>query len=753
MSVSSYGSEYLFPENSDTPDNSFTVNGRAVSEQEYSAAIGERSQEVVDGIHFDSETFISQGSFDTVPALLEELLHRINNPVSAPTPGTTPAAYSRYSINEEPFTWLGKSPEEIAGITGGYSNTTDYQGGIGFRYWDYWFFFDETMENYSEIPSGKATLFISLLYNIIIGIQDYIDTAELDILFGQQGQTFEDDVDEFGRYYLYRYSRLYEYGGTSITIMFDEIVNGSYIPSNAEIWVTLTADRFTSPNPASQYGRDHPSEGNNIADAPDRVREITDPDSAEKVIEEVITSMTPEQRESGDALDDTALFLERAVRRGAQRTISHGSHEIDSDMLAELADTAADIWTNASTTLEDENIDLLRDIRTGATIISDERENLRVEFPDDISDIGLDSITVETDFVSVTLANDAIHIDSEIEVRNLNIDGDSERSGENRRIGLFTFWSVGVIILALGIWFLFTKLDYRFPAWIVPAICGVAVGINAFTFIFGIGFGQRDSFGGLSRERITDTIEVIMSEGMNATVSLPATEAEKDILVLLNQDGVPQPSKYNHVTGTIETKIDESGVYILKEFSVDYNDIEHKSEMMKEAINALASRNIMTGNVEGAFNPDDLITRAEFISAAIRVFDMLDHEAVSSFIDVSRSDWYYTAVATAESENIMGGFADNTFRGNANILKDLLVVTTSNMLVEQMGYLVPFDIEGELAKFSDRDRIEQWSEDGVALAAQSNILIYRTDGQFAPKSTMTRGDAAIILYRVFNKIW
>jgi hypothetical protein len=70
-----------------------------------------------------------------------------------------------------------------------------------------------------------------------------------------------------------------------------------------------------------------------------------------------------------------------------------------------------------------------------------------------------------------------------------------------------------------------------------------------------------------------------------------------------------------------------------------------------------------------------------------------------------------------------------------------------------MGYLIPSDIEAELARYADRAEIEPWSEDKIALATQSNILIYRIDGLFAPKSTMTRGDAAIVLYRVFNKVW
>jgi hypothetical protein len=132
---------------------------------------------------------------------------------------------------------------------------------------------------------------------------------------------------------------------------------------------------------------------------------------------------------------------------------------------------------------------------------------------------------------------------------------------------------------------------------------------------------------------------------------------------------------------------------------------------------------------------------------------MLDYNASSSFVDVSRSDWFYPAVATAEKEGIISSSEDNIFMGNTLIPKDLMVVITANMLIEQMGYLIPGDIEAVLARYLDRYAIEPWSEDGVALTTHSNVLIYRTDGLFAPKSLMTRGDAAIILYRAFNKVW
>jgi hypothetical protein len=58
-----------------------------------------------------------------------------------------------------------------------------------------------------------------------------------------------------------------------------------------------------------------------------------------------------------------------------------------------------------------------------------------------------------------------------------------------------------------------------------------------------------------------------------------------------------------------------------------------------------------------------------------------------------------------------------------------------------------------LASYTDRAAIPGWALADIALATWENLVVKRTDGTFKPAFTMTRGDAAIILYRLFNKIW
>jgi hypothetical protein len=134
-------------------------------------------------------------------------------------------------------------------------------------------------------------------------------------------------------------------------------------------------------------------------------------------------------------------------------------------------------------------------------------------------------------------------------------------------------------------------------------------------------------------------------------------------------------------------------------------------------------------------------------------FDMLDFNVQTNFVDLNPSDWFFHAIATAENEGLIGGFYDSTFRGEIDMPKDQLVVVAANTLMERMGYHVPANIENILMVYLDRLLLAEWSEDGIALATASNVVMFRTDSLFAPQSIKTRGDAAIVLYRVFSRVW
>lgn len=68
-----------------------------------------------------------------------------------------------------------------------------------------------------------------------------------------------------------------------------------------------------------------------------------------------------------------------------------------------------------------------------------------------------------------------------------------------------------------------------------------------------------------------------------------------------------------------------------------------------------------------------------------------------------------------------------------------------------MGYIEPTNTANYLAKYTDS--VAGWAQGGVALATRENLVIPRVDGTFKGAGSMTQGDAAIIIYRLFQKTW
>jgi hypothetical protein len=76
-----------------------------------------------------------------------------------------------------------------------------------------------------------------------------------------------------------------------------------------------------------------------------------------------------------------------------------------------------------------------------------------------------------------------------------------------------------------------------------------------------------------------------------------------------------------------------------------------------------------TARLRRSFDGDGFITRAEYAAILVRALGIPEGGA-SSFSDVGSSDWYCGAVSAAVQYGIIKGYADGTFRPNANITRE-----------------------------------------------------------------------------------
>lgn len=250
------------------------------------------------------------------------------------------------------------------------------------------------------------------------------------------------------------------------------------------------------------------------------------------------------------------------------------------------------------------------------------------------------------------------------------------------------------------------------------------------------------------------TVKVSLPNGRTTnsiTVSLPSDNGDTTYQAVVSTDGQATASKYNPATTTMDGKINTSGAYTVKSNEKDFTDIANKSAEMQTAIRYLSSKGIINGTTATTFSPDGSINRAEIATLLVKALGKLDSTATTSFSDVSKSNWYYTAAASSQRHGIINGYEDNTFRGTTNISKVQIVAVSSRVLTKEMSYKAPNNPSTYLTKY--KDSIDSWAQPEVALATRENLIVYRTDGTFSGDENMTRGDAAIIIYRLFQRIW
>jgi len=155
---------------------------------------------------------------------------------------------------------------------------------------------------------------------------------------------------------------------------------------------------------------------------------------------------------------------------------------------------------------------------------------------------------------------------------------------------------------------------------------------------------------------------------------------------------------------------------------------------------------IVTGYPDGTFKPDGSVTRAEFASMLMRGVKPADEGMQLVFKDKDKiGNWAVKAVQQAVKLGIITGYADGTFRPNANITHAEMI----SMVIRASG--LPMGDEQKTG-FADDADIPKWSKPAVSKAEETGIIIVGglPDGIFAPKALTTRAEATSAIVRMLT---
>ncbi|PID01612.1 Parasporal protein [Sporosarcina sp. P2] len=162
------------------------------------------------------------------------------------------------------------------------------------------------------------------------------------------------------------------------------------------------------------------------------------------------------------------------------------------------------------------------------------------------------------------------------------------------------------------------------------------------------------------------------------------------------------------------------------------------SKHFAEAVNDLASRNIIGGYPDGTFRPNDSITRGQAAAIIVKMTKLSTTNIKDpKFKDVSTANGYYKAIAVLAEKGVINGYGDGRFGPNDSITR------------AQMASIIIKAFELPLYRDPDygfKDVVHKnGHRDGIYSLYQLGLTTGTSPTTFSPNATITRGQAAKLL--------
>ncbi|WP_438348135.1 endo-1,4-beta-xylanase [Paenibacillus sp. FA6] len=205
-------------------------------------------------------------------------------------------------------------------------------------------------------------------------------------------------------------------------------------------------------------------------------------------------------------------------------------------------------------------------------------------------------------------------------------------------------------------------------------------------------------------------------------------------------------SRYDAATGTVVFQTTHFSTYAVASVVKTFGDLNNVT-WAKQSIDAMAARDVIKGTSANSFSPSDSINRADFIALLVRALELQGAgENETMFSDVKPTAYYYNELVIAKELGIALGSGDNSFNPHSKITRQDMMVLTARVL-EASGKQVGSSVS--LSNYPDADSISSYAKDSVASLVKSGVINGK-NGNLAPNDTLTRAEAAVILYRIWN---
>ncbi|WP_176461773.1 S-layer homology domain-containing protein [Anaeromicrobium sediminis] len=197
------------------------------------------------------------------------------------------------------------------------------------------------------------------------------------------------------------------------------------------------------------------------------------------------------------------------------------------------------------------------------------------------------------------------------------------------------------------------------------------------------------------------------------------------------------PSKVEE--NSIKFEADKDKEYVIIEKNVSFNDLN--SHWAKDAVESLASKNIISGFENGEFKPDDNLDRAQMATILVKTLglDTFNEDNNKVFDDMDTTNWASEYVYLAKENELINGVGNNKFDPNGNLTGEQLIQCTINAYEKNNE-----KIEVTKEEIEEISSSSDWAKIAIAkakkLGLEDNIL-----EELSYKGNAKRSQAAAII--------
>ena len=173
----------------------------------------------------------------------------------------------------------------------------------------------------------------------------------------------------------------------------------------------------------------------------------------------------------------------------------------------------------------------------------------------------------------------------------------------------------------------------------------------------------------------------------------------------------------------------------------------HKTSWAAKSVSKLLQRGIIS--VDNEFRPLDSVTREEFVKMLVQLVRLNVNDKASTFKDAYANEWYAPYLGAAQEAGIIKGNDDGTFGVGKKISRQDMVVMAQRAIKIMNKTVKAVKLPED---FSDGQNISDYAQEAVAEMQRAGVISGMGDGNFAPKETANRAQAAVVVSNLIDAL-